>query len=176
MPETRRTRWIRKAFLCVLIVLSVLLSVSPAFATVGTTYLYHWQEAPTAQWIDVSQLNAGNITLAEGEALAHAFKTTGLTAGQTYPVVVEYFENTGFAEAHLLWQTPGSGSFVAIPKAQMSPLTYEYRQSTDGGTTWSAASTAGSQATISEQGETQVQFRATDAAGNVSGWGPTSAG
>ena len=97
-----------------------------------------------------------------------------LTAGQTYPVVLEYYQNTGGAQAHLLWQTPGSGSYVAIPKAQLSPLTYEYRQSTDGGTTWSPTPVTGAQATVTEQGETQVQYRATDAAGNVSGWGPAS--
>ncbi|MFN8121542.1 MAG: choice-of-anchor C family protein [Thermoleophilia bacterium] len=51
---------------------------------------------------------------------------------------------------------------------------YEYRTSTDGGTTWSAG-TSGSSVTVSEQGETLVQFRTTDGAGNVGSWSPSSA-
>ncbi|MCC6831102.1 MAG: choice-of-anchor C family protein [Thermoleophilia bacterium] len=97
-----------------------------------------------------------------------------LTAGRAYPVVMEYFENGGVAEAHLLWHTPTSGGFVAVPRAQLSPLTHEYRLSTDGGTTWSPTPVSGPQATVLEQGQTLVQFRATDAAGNVSGWGPAA--
>ncbi|HEY7812969.1 MAG TPA: hypothetical protein VIC62_07000, partial [Nakamurella sp.] len=46
---------------------------------------------------------------------------------------------------------------------------YQHETSTDGGATWSAAA-AGSSATISAEGQTLVQFDATDAAGNTSGW------
>ncbi|MFN8109212.1 MAG: choice-of-anchor C family protein [Thermoleophilia bacterium] len=121
-------------------------------------------------WID-GQLVIDNWTLHAVTADTAAPVT--LVAGRTYPVVMEYYENMGQAEAHLQWQTPGGGGFVAVPQAQLSPLTYEHRESTDGGTTWSAA-VAGAQPSVSDQGETLVQFRATDAAGNVSGWGPTA--
>ncbi len=50
---------------------------------------------------------------------------------------------------------------------------YSYRTSTNGGATWSAATT-GTSVTISAEGETLVQFRATDALGNASAWGPTT--
>jgi hypothetical protein len=58
--------------------------------------------------------------------------------------------------------TPGSG--VA---------SYQYRTSTNGGTTWSAASN-GSSLVVSTQGETLVQFRSTDAAGTASNWSPAA--
>jgi len=51
---------------------------------------------------------------------------------------------------------------------------YEYRTSTDGGSTWGTA-TAGSSVVVSAAGETLVQFRATDTAGNAGAWTPASA-
>ncbi|MDX6520738.1 MAG: large repetitive protein, partial [Gaiellales bacterium] len=48
---------------------------------------------------------------------------------------------------------------------------YEYRTSTDGGLLWSFG-VAGNDASISALGETLVQFRAVDAAGNASLWAP----
>jgi hypothetical protein len=50
---------------------------------------------------------------------------------------------------------------------------YQYRTSTDGGTTWSAP-TVGADASITAAGETLVQFQSVDAAGNASDWTPAS--
>jgi hypothetical protein len=50
---------------------------------------------------------------------------------------------------------------------------FEYRTSTDGGQNWSSP-TAGADVPISADGETFVQFRSFDAAGNVSNWAPTT--
>lgn len=52
---------------------------------------------------------------------------------------------------------------------------YEYRESADGGSSWSAA-VAGSSDTVTSEGETLVQFRAVDAAGNAGSWAPSSPG
>ncbi len=38
-----------------------------------------------------------------------------LVAGQSYTLVLEYYENAGSATMQLSWQTPGSASYVAIP-------------------------------------------------------------
>jgi hypothetical protein len=46
---------------------------------------------------------------------------------------------------------------------------HEHRSSTDGGSTWGAPG-AGAALTLTAEGETLVQFRATDGAGNVSDW------
>ena len=51
---------------------------------------------------------------------------------------------------------------------------YEHRTSTDGGTTWSSAA-AGASAPVTAEGETLVQFRSIDGAGNVSAWAPGAA-
>jgi Right handed beta helix region len=50
---------------------------------------------------------------------------------------------------------------------------YEFRTSTDGGSSWGSP-TAGSSVTITAVGETLVQFRAVDVAGNASAWAPSS--
>ena len=50
---------------------------------------------------------------------------------------------------------------------------YEYRESTDGGTTWGSAA-AGASDVVSAEGETLVQFRSVDVAGNTSAWTPAA--
>jgi len=42
-------------------------------------------------------------------------------AGQQVDVVMEYYEKGGSAVARLRWLTPGAGSYVAIPAAQLMP-------------------------------------------------------
>src|SRR5215831_13754876 len=76
----------------------------------------------------------------------------------------------------LTWKTTASTVVTAsgatdIPGSGIS--SYQYRTSTDGGTTWSTPLT-GSSASISAQGETLLQFRAVDASGTVSTWVPSS--
>ena len=51
--------------------------------------------------------------------------------------------------------------------------TYQYRTSTTGGSTWSLP-TSGSAVTVAAEGETLVQFRASDIAGNPGAWGPAA--
>jgi hypothetical protein len=51
---------------------------------------------------------------------------------------------------------------------------YEHRTSSDGGATWSSAAAGGSLA-VTAEGETLVQFRPVDAAGNRGGWVPSHA-
>ncbi len=50
---------------------------------------------------------------------------------------------------------------------------YQYRTSTDGGTTWSAA-TSGPSDTVTAEANTWVQFRSVDVAGNTSAWTPAT--
>jgi large repetitive protein len=49
---------------------------------------------------------------------------------------------------------------------------YQYQLSTNGGSTWTAA-VAGSSFTVVNEGQTLVQFRSVDSAGNVSAWTPS---
>ncbi|MGH8974065.1 MAG: PA14 domain-containing protein, partial [Acidimicrobiia bacterium] len=43
------------------------------------------------------------------------------TAGSRHRIRVEYYENTGGASLELQWAPPGSGTFVAVPGANLSP-------------------------------------------------------
>ena len=49
---------------------------------------------------------------------------------------------------------------------------YQYQMSTNGGATWTAAA-AGNSFTVVNEGQTLVQFRSVDNAGNVSAWTPS---
>ncbi|WP_331350863.1 DUF6701 domain-containing protein [Cellvibrio sp. UBA7671] len=49
-------------------------------------------------------------------ATIHTSAAVNLVAGNSYPIKLEYYENGGFAVAQLRWQTPGSGSYVDIPR------------------------------------------------------------
>lgn len=55
------------------------------------------------------------------QVTAHNSAAVNLVAGNSYPVRMEYYENGGFAVAQLLWQTPDSASYVAIPRGS-SPV------------------------------------------------------
>lgn len=46
----------------------------------------------------------------------HGSAAVNLVAGNTYPIKLEYYENSAYAVAQLRWQTPGSGSYVDIPR------------------------------------------------------------
>ena len=79
----------------------------------------------------------------------------------------------------LAWQSATSVTVTASGSSDgasvfVSDLSgYQYRTSTNGGGTWSAA-TAGASVPITAQGTTVVQFRSLDNAGNVSAWTPAS--
>ncbi len=76
----------------------------------------------------------------------------------------------------LNWQN--LASVVVTGSGETDPLSgiasYQYRTSSDGGGTWSAPAT-GTAATVIAEGQTQVQFRATDNAGNAGTWAPSPA-
>ena len=76
----------------------------------------------------------------------------------------------------LAWRTPVSASITAAGSTDGSSglAGYQWRSSTDGAT-WSSAS-VGAVATIKAQGETYIQFRSIDRAGNTSAWLPSSNG
>ena len=69
----------------------------------------------------------------------------------------------------LAWQNIASATVSASGStdAMAGFAGYEYRTSTDGGATWSAATPGGS-LTVSSEGQTLVQFRAVDSLGNGS--------
>lgn len=48
--------------------------------------------------------------------------TITLTAGEKYPIVLEYYENTGGAVAQLFWTPPGQSTSQIIPQSQLYPV------------------------------------------------------
>ena len=84
---------------------------------------------------------------------------------------------TGVTGGSLAWQKVPSVTISASGAADAGGSglgAYQYRTSTNGGTTWSSARNA--PATVTADGTTLVQMRATDTAGNVSAWAPASNG
>ena len=75
------------------------------------------------------------------------------------------------------WSTAASDTITAAGSTDaLSGLAgYQYQTSTDGGVTWSGP-VSGSSLTVSDEGQTLVQFRAVDAAGNASAWSSVGAG
>jgi hypothetical protein len=45
--------------------------------------------------------------------------TISLEAGHHYPIVLEFFENTGNAQITLRWKPPGTGAFVVVPEGYL---------------------------------------------------------
>ena len=54
-------------------------------------------------------------------ATIHTTAAIYLESGKTYPILMEYYENAGFAVAQLRWQLPSSSTFVEIPRGS-SPV------------------------------------------------------
>ncbi len=84
---------------------------------------------------------------------------------------------TSFSGGSLSWQDVASVDVTVSGSTDTGGSGvghYEYRTQTNGGS-WSTASTAASdEATVSAEGETLIQFRAVDVAGNTSAWAPTT--
>ena len=80
------------------------------------------------------------------------------------------------AGGSLTWRSVASvvvtGSGASDPLSGLAG--YEYRTSADGGTTWTAP-VAGAADTVSAEGQTLVEFRALDNAGNAGAWAPSPA-
>jgi hypothetical protein len=78
------------------------------------------------------------------------------------------------------WQSVSSIGFTASGSTTTGSATitgYNYRTSTDGGTTWSSPATATSgSASVSSEGSTLIQFQGVDSTGNTSAWAPSTAG
>ncbi len=66
-------------------------------------------------WFD-NKLVINNWTL-HGPTANNA--TVTFVAGQRYAITIEYYESGGGAVARLNWQTPGSGSMVAVPAQRL---------------------------------------------------------
>src|SRR5947209_2228694 len=171
-------------------VASVTVSASGSTDTGGSGFAGIEQRTSLDNGLTWSAPSAGSsLTVgAEGQTLVQ-FRTTDnagntsawtpASSGATNTIRIDRTVPTdpaSFSGGSLAWQTAASVAVTASGAAD-SPgsgiASYQYRTSTDGGTTWGAVQ-PGATATVSAQGETVVQFRATDAAGYTSNWAPAA--
>ncbi|HEY7814420.1 MAG TPA: hypothetical protein VIC62_14355, partial [Nakamurella sp.] len=149
-------------------------------------YEYHTSTDGGQTWSLPTSGSSVSIT-AEGQTLVQFravdalgndsnWAPTGGTASATARIDVTGPTVPTVTGGSLAWQSvdsvavSGGGSTDALSGI----AGYQWRTSTDGGTTWSSA-TGGSTAPVTAEGETLVQFRAIDGAGNFSAWAPSSA-
>jgi large repetitive protein len=83
--------------------------------TSGTAVLQTISDDGIRVWFDGKQV-INNWTL-HGPTANNA--TVNFVAGKRYAITIEYYESGGGAVAKLNWQTPGSGSFVAVPAQRL---------------------------------------------------------
>src|SRR5262249_49089671 len=141
----------------------------------GTT----WSAAVTGTTLDVTaagttlvQFRATDVS-GQRSAWAPSTPPAGrtVTIGRTAPSV------PAVSGGSLAWQGAPSLTVSATGGADTGGAglaTPQYRTSADGGTTWSSATTSAS-VQVTAEGETLVQFRNVDAAGNTSAWAPAAA-
>src|SRR5439155_24824236 len=81
------------------------------------------------------------------------------------------------AGGSLSWQNVASMTITGAGSSDpLSGLArYEFRRSTDNGTTWSSP-VSGSASVVTAEGATLTQFRSVDNAGNTSAWNPGTGG
>ena len=113
----------------------------------------------------------------DGAGNASAWAPAGGTPSGTVRIDRSVPADPTVTGGSLQWQ--GVASVPISATGGTDPLSgldhYQYRESTDGGITWGTPLT-GSVDNVTASGETLVQFRSVDAAGNVSNWAPASAG
>ena len=148
----------------------------------GVTYRYqtspdntNWSAATTASSVAISTLGTTYVRFAAADA-------AGNVSAYSASVTVKYDNvlptapsvSGGSATCSTTARTiSASGS----TDANSGFLRYEYRISTNAGSTWSASPyTAGSSKTFNTSGTSYIQFRSVDNAGNVSAWAPASIG
>jgi hypothetical protein len=173
---------------------SVTISASGSTDTGGSGlagYQYRTEfdtQAPTG-WSGVSAgssvtISAEGLTIVEFRSVDNAGNVSAWAPNPAVPANIVELDRTApsvptVSGGSLSWQAVASVTVTASGSTDGTGVYtagvsgYQYRTSTDGGSTWSAA-TAGSSAAITAQGTTVVQFRAVDGAGNDSAWAPAT--
>ncbi|HEY3765407.1 MAG TPA: hypothetical protein VGL44_09645 [Gaiellales bacterium] len=129
----------------------------------------------------VAAAGASAIVSAQGTTLVRFAAVDGVALASAWTQATVKLDLTAptaptTAGGSSTWVNAASGTVTASGSTDSggSALSgYQYRTSTDGGTTWSAA-TAGSSDVVTAEANTWVQFRSVDGAGNTSAWTPAT--
>ncbi len=155
----------------------------------GYQYRYEFDDLTNANWsaaADGTQMtvSAEGLTIVQYRSVDNAGNVSAWVPTAAYPGDIVKIDRTPasvptVSGGSLAWSAAASVTVTASgssdgASAWVSDLAgYQYRTSTNGGSTWSAA-TAGASLAVSAQGTTLVQFRSLDNAGNPSAWTPAS--
>ncbi|HEY7815945.1 MAG TPA: hypothetical protein VIC62_22060, partial [Nakamurella sp.] len=141
----------------------------------GTT----WTSAVTASSVNITAQGTTIVQFRSVDVSAQPSNWAPATAGPANTVMLDRVLPTPptVAGGSAAWQNVASAQVTASGGVDtMSGISgYEYRTSTDNGVTWSPAA-PGAAASVTAEGQTLVQFRTDDTAGNVSAWAPTTNG
>jgi hypothetical protein len=167
---------------------SVTITSKPAAWANSASPTFKWSKSGTIS-STTCQIDGGSFT-----ACTTSKTYSGLTAG-AHTFTVKVSGSSGSASKSYGWSidltdpvgptavTGGSLSWrnttaSLVPSGgsdgESGLKSYQYRKSTDGGSTWGTI-TSGNSASVSGAGTTITQFRAIDKAGNTSAWFPTVA-
>ena len=139
-----------------------------------------WSAATTAPSVSISATGQTEVEFQAVDSLGNtsAWPGSAPAAGDVWLDRTAPTTPTSVSGGSLSWQKSAGVTLSASGSTDSggSGLAgYQYRTSTDGGSTWSAP--AGGAATVTADGTTLVQMRAVDTAGNVSAsWAPASNG
>ena len=155
----------------------------------GYQYRTEFDTQTSTGWSGVSAgpsviISAEGLTIVEFRSVDNAGNVSAWTPNPAVPANIVELDRTApsiptVSGGSLSWQAAASvtvtasGSIDGTGVYTAGVSGYQYRTSTDGGSSWSAA-TAGASAVVTAEGTTLVQFRAVDAAGNVSAWTPAT--
>ena len=137
--------------------------------------------APSALSGTTYQVTTQGTTLVQAESVDNAGNTSAWSPASAGAGNTVKFDNVA---PTLPSASGGSGtssckkhitvSVVASTDSGSGVAQYDYRVSTNAGSTWGTPVTNQTSVSFGTKGTYYVQFRATDNAGNVSGWGPAS--
>ena len=143
---------------------------------------YQWASSTNggSTW-GTPQSGSSAVISAQGETLVRfrAVDAVGNTSAWASPETVRLDRSNPtvtVSGATGAWTNAATVTVTATPADSVSSVaSTEGRTSTDGGASWSTP-TAGTTVAVTAETTTLVQFRATDAAGNVSAWSAATAG
>ncbi len=167
---------------------SVTVTATPTDASSGVATTQYRTSLNGAAWTSATT-GSSVVVSAEGETLVEFRATdvagnvgawTTATSGGAGSVRID---RSGPASAPTVSGATGAWSSAASTTVTAAGAIdsgsgiggYESRRSTNGGSTWSATA-AGASAVVSAEGETLVQFRALDTAGNAGPWSTATSG
>lgn len=133
----------------------------------------HWSDPTSGASVTISTGAETDVRFRATDTAGNASSWTTVSPDSTVRIDLTPPAGLTVTGGSLAWSNSASRMLTASPAtdSQSGIAGYQYHTSTDGGYTWSDP-LDGTTLTVTGEGETDVQFRAIDAAGNTSTWTP----